>query len=149
MKALSTDLCNNILARGKKEKIPLTPMKLQKLMFYTCRDYARREGDLPINENFEVWQYGPVLPSVYKAFRNYQGDVITSYSKDARGKSYQVDESKYPSLKSSLDFIWTTMKGISGYDLSLKSHADNSAWSIANRQGRRIITLEDILNDKS
>ena len=39
MKASAQNLCNNILIRAHKNKIDVTPMKLQKLLYYIC---ARR-----------------------------------------------------------------------------------------------------------
>ena len=149
MKALSTDLCNNILARGKKEKIPITPVKLQKLMYYTCREYVRLSGSMPIDENFEAWPYGPVLRSVYNEFCCYHGDPIRSYSKDARGNSYQADESKDPILRQALDKVWSDMKDIPGFYLSQMTHRPGSAWSIARASGRKIIYIDDIRCDNT
>lgn len=34
MKASAQSLCNNVLTRALKEKIDVTPMKLQKLLYY-------------------------------------------------------------------------------------------------------------------
>lgn len=149
MKALPTDLCNNILARGKKDRIPITPIKLQKLMYYVCREYVRQTGEMPIDENFEVWQYGPVLPSVYAEFRCYRSDPIRTYSKDALGKSYKADESKDPALRRALDIVWVTMKDIPGYDLSMRTHAANSGWTRARIAGRRVMNITDIKSDMS
>ena len=85
MKALATNLCNNILVRGKEENISITPMKLQKLMYFVCRDYVQATGESPIAEPFEVWKYGPVLPSVYGEFRTFGSKPITEFAKDAMG----------------------------------------------------------------
>lgn len=149
MRALATDLCNNILARGKKEKIDITPVKLQKLMYYTCREYARQTGHMPIEESFEVWKYGPVIPSVYAEFCCYHAEPIKTYSKDARGKSYMADEANNPILRNAIDVVWATMKYLTGVELSSKSHTPGSGWHRALKDCRRIITLEDILNDRS
>ena len=149
MRALATDLCNNILARGKKEKIDITPVKLQKLMYYTCREYVRLTGHMPIEESFEVWKYGPVIPSVYAEFCCYHAEPIKTYSKDARGKSYMADEANNPNLLRALDAVWGAMKYMTGMQLSDKSHKKGSGWDRALRDRRRVITLDDIRNDES
>ena len=79
MKAVATVLSNNILFRAKKDHIPVTPMKLQKLLYYVCVKYVQDTGTTPIAEPFLVWKYGPVAPSVYAEFKSYGSKPIKSY----------------------------------------------------------------------
>lgn len=147
MKALSTDLCNNILQRGKQDGISITSMKLQKLMYYVCRDYVIETGDMPISEQFEVWQYGPVLPSVYGEFRAFGAKPITEYAKDASGRSYKVDESESPILSRIIDVVWAKYKKMTGPQLSEMTHQPGSGWYTAFMEAHEKITLEDMKND--
>lgn len=149
MKAMSTDLCNNILLRGKKENIGISPMKLQKLMYYVCRDYVKQTNHLPISEYFEVWQYGPVLPSVYAEFKSFGSNPITSYAKDATGRSYKVNEDENPILARTLDVVWAKYKRLTGVELSTKTHKPDSGWYRAYMNHRSQITEEDMRNDNS
>lgn len=149
MKALATDLCNNILLRGRDDKIAITPMKLQKLMYYTCRDYVVSTGQMPISEQFEVWQYGPVLPSVYGEFKPFGSKQITAFAKKADGKSYRVRESENPILARVLDIVWAKYKNFTGVELSAMTHEASSGWYKAYMDGRDKITLEDMKNDTS
>lgn len=149
MKAMATNLCNNILWRGKNENIEISPMKLQKLMYYVCRDYVKQTDQLPIGECFEVWQYGPVLPSVYAEFKSFGSKPITSYAKDAAGRSYKVNEDENPILARTLDVVWAKYKRMSGMELSAKTHQSNSGWYRAYMNHRGQITLEDMKNDNS
>lgn len=148
MKAFATNLCNNILERGMDEKIAITPMKLQKLMYFVCRDYVHRTGDMPIGERFEVWKYGPVLPSVYAEFKPFGAKPITEFSKDALGNAKKVSESKNPILASVLDLVWAKYKRYSGVALSTMTHEKGSGWYRAYMEDRETITLEDMSNDK-
>lgn len=148
-KALATNLCNNILVRGSTQKIPITPMKLQKLMYYVCRDYVHATGDTPITELFEVWKYGPVLPSVYGQFQSFRATPITEYAKDAMGRSRKVSESKNPVLAQILDVVWAKYKRYSGPDLSELTHRPGSGWYTAYMEDREIITVEDMANDNT
>ena len=149
MKAIATVLSNNILFRGKKENIKITPMKLQKLLYYVCVKYVKETGEMPISERFEVWQYGPVLPSVYETFRKFGSNPITKYSKDASGYSYLVSESKNPILKETIDIIWGKYKRKTGIELSKMTHQPNSGWYRAFMEHREQITDEDMKNDKT
>lgn len=149
MKAIATNLCNNILLRGKKENIAISPMKLQKLMYYVCRDYVKETGEMPIGEQFEVWQYGPVLPSVYAEFKTFGANPIDSFAKDAAGRSYRVDEEANPLLAQVIDVVWAKYKRLSGIELSKKTHKPESGWYRAYMEYRERITEEDMLNDNS
>lgn len=149
MKAAATVLCNNILARGRKEKIKISPMKLQKLMYYVCCGYVQQTGELPISELFEVWQYGPVLPSVYEEFKAFHANPIKCYATDAQGTAHIVSERDNPILHSVLCSVWEKHKMKSGIELSKMTHQPNSGWYIAYQEGRENISLEDMKNDKT
>jgi len=64
-------VCNNILTRAFQENIPVSPMKLQKLMYFVSCEYVKATGKDLLSENFGVWQYGPVLPSLYDEFKSF------------------------------------------------------------------------------
>ncbi len=149
MKAASIVLCNNILRRGIDDNIAITPMKLQKLMYYVCRDYVHTTGQMPIGEEFEVWQYGPVLPSVYAEFKSFGARPITCYAKDANGEACQVSEKKNPVLTKVLDRVWAEYKNFSGIELSQKTHQKGSGWYRAYLENREKISLEDMRNDST
>lgn len=149
MKAVATVLSNNILFRGKKENIRISPMKLQKLLYYVCVKYVKATGEMPISEQFEVWQYGPVLPSVYEAFRRFGSNPITKYSKDANGYSYRVSEDNNPILRAAIETVWGKYKRKTGIELSKMTHQPNSGWYRAFSERREKITTEDMKNDKT
>lgn len=149
MKALPTVLCNNILKRGDAENIDITPMKLQKLMYYVCRDYVKKTGVSPIDEGFLVWKYGPVLNSVYVEFKRFGANPIKGYAKDTSGNSYKVNEKANPVLSYVLDVVWAKYKRFSGPELSKKTHSPGSGWYRAYTNKRQIISLEDMAHDDS
>ena len=99
MKTTAQNLSNNILFRAKREKIPVSPMKLQKRLYYVCVQYVKITGVYPIFERFEPWPYGPVIPSIYFEFKSYGSSPIKTYCKDAKGNSRMVDEDVNPTLK--------------------------------------------------
>ncbi len=50
---------NSILARAFTENIDITPMKLQKMIYFVYRGYLK-ETKIPLfNERFEVWTCRP------------------------------------------------------------------------------------------
>lgn len=147
MKAVATVLCNNVLVRGKKEKIQVTPMKLQKLMYYICVKYVQKTGKMPIYESFEVWKYGPVVPSVYFEFKPYGASPITEFARNAKGKAKMVDEDTNPILKKCIDYVWEKFKYFPGVEISKITHQKGSGWYKAYQRDDELISLEDMAND--
>jgi uncharacterized phage-associated protein len=56
-------------------------MKLQKLLFFTHADFLIRTGRPLIKQEFEAWDYGPVIPSLYREFKKFKDQPITSKAK--------------------------------------------------------------------
>ena len=74
------------------ENIPVTPMKLQKLVYFAYRDCLIQHNVRLFREAFQVWQYGPVLCSVYDEFKSFHGSPINCFAKDAQGLVYVISE---------------------------------------------------------
>ena len=56
----------------------ITNLKLNKLVYIAQGCYLARYGKPLFAEEIEAWKYGPVIPSVYAAFRIYGNNVIQS-----------------------------------------------------------------------
>ena len=144
----SASISNNILKRSFEEGVPITPLKLQKILFFTAAQYVKRSsGKEPLlNELFQPWQYGPVLPSVYAEFKSYGGKPIRRYAKDAEGKAYTITED-VDALKVTLDEVWAATRGLGATRLVAITHARDSAWWKAYQEESRYIKDEAILSD--
>lgn len=142
-----TVVCNNILRRAFNENIPVSPMKLQKLMYFVSCEYLKATDSDLLSENFGVWQYGPVLPTVYDEFKSFGSSSITKYAKDASGNSFAIDESTAPHLKSAIDRVWSTFKNFDGISLSQITHKDGSGWSKAFSDHHSKVSTEDMKAD--
>ena len=104
---LITAVCvaNNFLKRGKAENIEITPLKLQKLIYFLYADYLKRSNDELFSERFETWTLGPVVPSVYDEFRSYGKKPIATYASDSLGNSYIVTEQGISLMDAFISFI--------------------------------------------
>lgn len=123
------NISNNILRRAFEEGVEVSPMKLQKLLFFVASEYAKRSGRPLLDGSFQAWQYGPVVRSVYDEFKSYRAGPIRSYGKDAQNKAYLVNENTDPALQQSLNAVWAAAKNVPAVTLSRITHADDSAWS--------------------
>lgn len=140
-------VANTFLYRAFKENIPITPMKLQKLIYFFYREYAKKNNVPLFNEPFETWKYGPVLPSVYYEFQSYGDKPISSFARDAQGKVQILDLDHNSDLMSCFCKIWNRYKLYSGPDLSNITHRLGTAWSKAKKQKNSTLKFEDIIDD--
>lgn len=94
-------VANTFLYSAFQENVEVSPMKLQKLMYFFFREYARTSGVKLFSEQFETWTYGSVLPSIYYEFQGYGKRKIEKFAKDAQGQVKILDFDNNDTLKTS------------------------------------------------
>lgn len=121
-------LSNNFLRRGKAENISISPMKLQKLLYFTHATYLKMYKEPLVSDVFETWKYGPVVLSVYDYFKYYGANNITGNFISSDKQIYVLNEEKRKDARAIIDIIWEKYKNKSGTDLANISHNKDSAW---------------------
>jgi uncharacterized phage-associated protein len=132
--------------RSFEQKIFITPMKLQKMLYFLYRDYLQKADMALFTERFSAWKYGPVLESVYYTFRNYGSEMITQYG-GYPGPIYSVKENADKTLKKLLNELWETCKPYTGIYLSRLTHNPEGAWYKAWTNDMVFLRDEDIKAD--
>lgn len=136
MKAL--DIANIFIQRYAECQI--TNLKLNKLVYLAQEEALFWDGPPLFDDEIEAWQFGPVVPSVYHAFKSYGRAPIACPSscvpKDARAERIvDTTAEKYAKL--------------TAFDLVNITHAEGGAWSKAYFPGvDNVITLESIATSK-
>lgn len=143
------NVSNSILSRAFPEHIDITPMKLQKMIYFIYRDYLKRSKIALFNERFEVWKYGPVIPSVYAEFKNYGSNAIKNYATENDGRTILiVDEDSSIIFKNVMDNIWRNCKSLDGIYLSSLTHQKGTAWRKAFEKHNLYLSDEDIMSEE-
>lgn len=114
----STMIANNILSRTFAGKAYISPMKLQRVLYFVASEYQKATKRPLLEESFSTWAYGPVLYSVYDEFRSFGRGNITCYARDARGDMFGITESQDIELKVALERVWDKTKSMSAVELS-------------------------------
>ena len=96
---------------------------------------------------FDVWLYGPVLPSVYYEFKPFGASAITQLAKDSTGGAQMVDEAANPILTDCINYVWSRYKNLTGIELSRITHQPGCGWYSAFQRSQEIIGLEEMRND--
>jgi len=126
-------VANHILWRANKDAADISPMKLQKMMYFLHGWYMAITGQKLIDEGFARWTYGPVVPSVYRELKHYGAMPIDDYIKQYDSTSgqvvpYFVDTNKLPQFESILEQVWHQYGGLTGIQLSSLTHEYGSPW---------------------
>lgn len=140
-------VANGILRRAFDEGMDVTPMKLQRLMFFVACLFQRETRCRLLTEQFQPWKYGPVCGSAYDEFRSFGGNPITEYAKDSKGNAYAVDESSSAAFSSALDDVWRHMKALPAVSLSRIACRSGSAWSKAVQERNAFVSDADMADD--
>lgn len=132
----SLAIANFFINKANEEGIELTPMKLSKLVYIAHGWHLALTGKPLINEGAQAWKYGPVIPSIYHAFKHYGNRQVSEpayiFTKDSMIYPTIEDESKIPFLNK----IWDVYKNYTGLQLSTLTHQANTPWDIIwNKQG--------------
>lgn len=108
------------------EQTPLSPLKLQKMLYFLFAYYGAAMVDTDMSstlpkylfmENFEAWKYGPVIKEVYQ--KNKEGYYSNIQSFD----SSEINDE----LLSFIDEMFVQINEISDFSLVQRSHLDK-AW---------------------
>ena len=67
----------------------LSPMKLQKLLYYAQGAFLAIDGTALFDDEIEVWEHGPVVSAVYQAYKKYGAGGI---EKSSTGTKASFDE---------------------------------------------------------
>lgn len=137
--AVANAFINKAKAGGIED---LTPMKLQKLLFYTQSWHLKlRNGSPLFDDQFARWKFGPVIPSLYHDLKKYGSSVIEEpiriYKIEGGGlhaltPDIQPDDEQAHSL---INKIIEVYGKYSGTQLSNLTHGQNSAWSKGETDG--------------
>lgn len=144
-----TMIANNILSRAFAEKAYISPMKLQKILYFVASEYQKATKRPLLEEPFSTWAYGPVVYSVYDEFRSFRKDNIKRYGRDARGDVFVIDETQDIELKVALDRVWHKTKNMTAVALSEITHRQDSAWDKAFQDDEPMLNPADIATDKT
>ncbi|MCA6103609.1 type VI toxin-antitoxin system SocA family antitoxin [Bradyrhizobium australafricanum] len=63
-------IANLMLDESERIGQPLTNLALQKLLYFAHAIYLIEHGQPLVSGYFEAWEYGPVHPSAYQAFKS-------------------------------------------------------------------------------
>ena len=126
-------IANRFIELADREQQELTPMKLQKLLYFAQGWHLAIYGKPLLREKIEAWKHGPVISSIYREAKVHGSGPITGYFVDPSlpsPKRFSVPKSDKRTL-AFINRIWDVYGQFSGPELSQMTHLPNTPWSEA------------------
>lgn len=147
----SAAIANRFLRIAEREDVPLTPMKIQKLV-YIAHGWHLGLYDEPLcSEIVQAWKWGPVFPDLYHSVKHWGNrpirEPVRDYWDEDEVPPVPDDDSSESHL---IDDVWSIYRGYTGSQLSRLTHAADTPWDqvVKERQGRWYPEISDGLIDQ-
>jgi len=137
-------VANYFLILAAEDGKKITPLKIQKLLYYAHGWYLARYGESLVAEGFQAWPWGPVSPDVYDAFKKFGSKPITELAthiidiEDDPGYARAVvpppPESDTRTRKH-IKMLWKAYKSLTAGQLSEATHRPGTPWSMVTNGG--------------
>lgn len=129
-------VANLVIEEAKLRGKPVTNLSLQKILYFIQGRYLIETAEPLMSGYFEAWQYGPVHPLIYDAFK-YRGAeplLEPALARDlVTGRSKPVDK---PQDANQVEFIRDIAQAylrLSAGRLVDLSHAKDSPWDVLTK----------------
>ena len=132
-------VANFFVTKSLGENIPVTPMKLLKLVYIAHGWHLAILNEPLIEDRVEAWIYGPVIPEIYHEFKHFGTLAIDKFAteyepifvegrlRSAKLVAPEIDSDDKES-KVFLNRVWEVYKEFSGIQLSNMTHEAGSPW---------------------
>jgi uncharacterized phage-associated protein len=150
----SNAVANEFLRLAWSEGRDITPMQLVKLV-YIAHGWSLALNDEPlIREEVQAWKFGPVVPEVYREFKEFGKEPVTTLAQEfvRPGKlvPYEIwdafDDSDIQA-KELVNRVWDSYKERSGVQLSAITHQPNTPWADITKNGTEVGMSKEIPNE--
>ena len=115
----------------------MSNMRLQKLVYYAQGFYLAYTDKPLFEEPIEAWESGPVCPSLFDKYANYETDMIPiPFEEDA----YNIFDQETMKILKIVDFYYGQF---SAWKLRNLTHED-TPWINAYNNGKTVISLNEM-----
>ena len=139
-------VANYFLSAGERDRIPVTHLKLQKLVSIAYGFHLVAANKPLFMERIEAWSLGPVVPELYHEFKRFGYEPITKKAtifNHHKGKFFtpRVADQR---TRAVLRFVWTRYGKRTAFQLVQMTHAPGTPWEKARAEAKAVIDNDDM-----
>ena len=125
-------IANEFIRRGLAEGRPLTPLHIQKLVYFAHARFLVFHKRPLVYQDFRAWQYGPVVRDVYDALKSYRARAVT--------ESISSSEEEQEPLQDhgTIDWSFRSFGHLDPFLVVSMTHEPKGPWERARKSGRAI-----------
>lgn len=132
-------IANAFIKIAQEQERWLTNMQLQKLVFI-ANGYHLAIYDEPLYyHNSHAWQWGPVIPKLYKSLQKYGSSIVDDYLE--AGDIVPEDSKEAKIIKA----VFDNYGQYTGGQLSVLTHQESTPWSKAWEEKQFSIIDPDVI----
>lgn len=131
----ASTVANTLLEIAAEGGGRLTPMQLQKLVYIAHGWHLAVYGRPLTSSRIEAWQYGPVIPSLYRDTRGYGAQPVETLIAPVAAALAGVRDVGAPTVPAEdeeawalLRRVWTLYGSLDGVRLSALTHQRGTPW---------------------
>lgn len=113
----------------------LSNLEIQKILYLAHMFYMGRTGEPLVNETFQAWDYGPVLPTVYARVRGYGSAPVENVF--FRVPPVAPETQEYAAIREAAEGT----RGLRAGRLVALTHTEGGAWARNYQEGVRGIEI--------
>ncbi|MDO3348699.1 Panacea domain-containing protein [Mycobacteroides abscessus] len=136
------DVARWFVAWAENIDAEVSNLKLQKLLYYAQGHHMAVNGTPLFSDDLQAWAHGPVVPSVYHAYKKYNRGPIDP--DEALGDDF--DWGDFRDIENFLIDIWDRYGALAAWALRERTHRE-APWRDAFNEDTRgtVITKDSIL----
>jgi len=119
---LYNDIADYFIAFANSVGDSITPLKLQKLVFYAQAWHLAEFDEALFEQDFQAWVHGPVLPELYEKYQDFKWYPIRRDDLDE--EAFEQIQKKLATKKEFLEKIMDTYFRLTAYELEIATHQE-------------------------
>lgn len=121
---MALEIAKYIIDKCTKDNCPISNLQLQKILYYIQREFLQ-QGEIAFPEEIEAWQFGPVVPEVYRQYCGF-GALPIRMRYMVR---IELDDIRM------INPIIEKKRILNPWDMVSDTHSSGKAWDLIYRDG--------------
>ncbi len=145
----AASVANAFLSKSFDKKKTISPMKIQKLIYFANGFYLAEQDKPLVNEVFEAWRFGPVLNSLYHQCKYFNKNGISKYLGDFDSELGKLTPAPFPEEESAMEvieYVWREFGDVPAMALSKWTHHKGGPWDVVTNGGTQTLLHQEVPN---